>query len=59
MENKLTANYGCRRKITNPETLQLLREYETNPYTPSAKDLMYHFYQSIGMDVDYDGIFED
>ena len=57
MINSKTAQYNCRKRITNPETLELLREFERNPYTPTGKELMYNLYQSIGMDVDYDEIF--
>lgn len=60
MENSSkTAEYNCRKRITNPETIEFARAFENNPYTPSAKDLMYAFYKSIGMDVDYDEIFAD
>lgn len=57
--NSKTAEYNCRKRITNPETIGLLREFEINPYTPNAKDLMYAFYQKIGIDVEYDEIFAD
>ena len=57
--NSKTATYWSRMRITNPEVIKFARELENNPYVPSAKDLMYAFYQSIGMDVDYDRIFED
>ena len=57
--NSKTAEYNCRKRITSPETIEFARAFENNPYTPSAKDLMYAFYKSIGMDVDYDEIFAD
>ncbi|WP_298521296.1 hypothetical protein [uncultured Methanobrevibacter sp.] len=60
MTNKLnTAEYGCRKRITNPEVIKFAKEFEKCPYTPSGKDIMYAFYQSIGMDVEYDEIFAD
>jgi hypothetical protein len=59
MKTSKKAQYNCRKRITNPETLEFLREFESNPYTPTGKELMYRFYQSIGMDVDYDEIFAD
>lgn len=57
--NMMTAEYNCRKRITNPEVIEFAREFENNPNTPHAKDLMYAFYRSIGMDVDYDEIFAD
>ena len=57
--NLKTAEYNCRKRITSPETIELLREFENNPYTPNTKDLMYAFYQKMGIDVDYDEIFAD
>lgn len=57
MSNSKNAEYNCRKRITNPETIRFAREFENNPYTPSARDLMYAFYKSIGMDVEYDEIF--
>ena len=59
MNNEKTAVYQCRERITNPEVLKFARDFENCPYTPSAKDMMYAFYQSIGVDIEYDEIFAD
>lgn len=53
------ADYKCRKHITDPETIRLLKEFENSPYTPSAKEMMYDFYQKVGMDVEWDEIFAD
>ena len=57
--NSKTAEYGCQKHITNPEVLKFLREFVNNPLTPSPKEMMYYAYKRIGMDVDYEEIFED
>ena len=57
--NSGTAEYNCRKHITDPEAIRLLREFEKSPYTPSAKEMMYDFYKKVGMDVDWDEIFAD
>lgn len=59
MDNSKTATFKCRKRITDPEAIRIARELENDPNTPSAKELMYAFYQAIGMDVDYDSIFAD
>ncbi|WP_296877575.1 hypothetical protein [uncultured Methanobrevibacter sp.] len=53
------AQYNCRKHITDPDAIRLLREFENSPYTPTGKEIMYNFYKSVGMDVDYDEIFSD
>ncbi|WP_407381771.1 hypothetical protein [Methanobrevibacter sp.] len=59
MNNRKTAIYHCRKRITNPKVHRFARAFESCPYTPSAKDIMYNFYRSEGMDVKYDEIFDD
>lgn len=54
-----TAEYSSSKRITDPETLKLLRDFLVNPFMPSGKDLAYALFQSEGMDVDYDEIFAD
>ena len=54
-----TVTFGSCKRITNPEVIKFARELASNPFMPSGKDIMYNFYKSIGMDVDYDRIFED
>lgn len=57
--NSETADYGCRKRITDPEVIKFARDFENNPFTPTGRDIMYAFYQKMGMDVDYDEIFAD
>lgn len=57
MANLKSVQYNCRKRINDPEIIKLAREFVNNPFTPSPKDLMHDFYQSIGMDVEYDDIF--
>lgn len=57
--NSKTIEYDCRKRITNPEVIRFAREFENNPFTPTGKDIMYNFFKSIGMDIDYDEIFSD
>ena len=59
MDYSKTAIFGSRKRITDPEAIRIARELENDPNVPSAKELMYAFYQAIGMDVDYDSIFAD
>ena len=57
--NSKIATYACRKRITDPAVIKFAREFENNPFTPTGKDIMYAFYKSVGMDVDYDEIFAD
>ena len=57
--NQKTIEYNCRKRITDPEVIKFAREFENNPYTPTGKDLMYNFFKSIGMEIDYNEIFSD
>ena len=59
INNSKTAEYNCRKHITDPEAIRLLREFEKSPYTPAAKEMMFNFYQKMGMDVEWDEIFAD
>lgn len=59
MNNSKTATYDSRKKITNPEVIKFARDFESNPFTPNAKDMMYELYQKVGIDIDYDDIFAD
>lgn len=54
-----TAEYTAAERITDPDTLKLLRDFLVNPFMPSGKDLAYALFQSEGMDVDYDEIFAE
>ena len=57
-DSKIT-EYNCRKRITNPKVIAFAREFENNPFTPTGKDIMYNFFKSIGMEIDYDEIFKD
>ncbi|MBR0271101.1 MAG: hypothetical protein IJQ68_03795 [Methanobrevibacter sp.] len=59
MNNRKTTIYHCRKIITNPNVHRFARAFERCPYTPTAKDIMYNFYKSEGMDVEYSEIFDD
>lgn len=45
------------RKYLTDEEWEMIRKWEMDPNMPSGKEMMYNFYQFIGMDVDYDDIF--
>ena len=51
--------YGCQKRITNPEVIEFLRRYANNPFTPSPQEVVYNAYKSIGMERDIDDIFAD
>ncbi|WP_407393356.1 hypothetical protein [Methanobrevibacter sp.] len=57
--NSKTAVYNCRKRITDPEAIRIARELENDPNTLTAKELMYALYKTLGMDVEYDGIFAE
>lgn len=57
--NLKTAEYNCRKWITDPEEIRLAREREANPNVLSGKDKLYALYQMLGMEVDYDDIFAE
>lgn len=57
--NRNTAEYTSFNKITDPETLKILKRFANDPLMPSGKDLMYDLYQRMGIDVDYDEIFAE
>ena len=60
MDNNLkTAEFECLKRISGPDAIRLAREFEKCPFTPTAKEILYNYYQSIGVDVDYDEIFAD
>ncbi len=48
MNNSKTAIYDSKKRITNPEVIKFARDFECNPFTPNAKDMMYAFYQRMG-----------
>lgn len=51
--------YSGRKRITNPEVIKFVGEFEKNPFTPTGKDIMNNFYECVGMDVMYGEIFTD
>lgn len=57
--NLKTAEFECLKRISCPDAIRLAREFEKCPFTPTAKEILYNYYQSIGVDVDYDEIFAD
>ena len=56
--NLNTAEYHCKRRPTHEE-IELARKRVADPNILTGKDKLYAMYKMIGMDVDYDGIFED
>lgn len=50
--------YNCRKRITDPAELKKIDDMINNPYILTGKDLAYAFYQLMGVDVDYDELFE-
>lgn len=60
MKNNLkTAEYECLKRISSKDAIRLAREFEKCPFTPTAKEILYNYYQSIGTDIDFDEIFKD
>lgn len=60
MDTKLkTAEYTSLKRIASPDAIELAREFEKCPFTPTAKEILYNYYQSIGVEIDYDEIFAD
>lgn len=59
MDNSSIAHFHCRKHITDPEAIRLAREREDDPNILSGKDRVYAFYQMMGMEIDYDEIFEE
>ena len=57
--NLKTAEYNCRKLITDPEAIRIAREREAGPNILSGKDRVYALYKMLGMDVEYDEIFAD
>ncbi|MBQ2652585.1 MAG: hypothetical protein IJF83_03440 [Methanobrevibacter sp.] len=58
-KNLKTAEYVSFKRISGPDAIRLAREFEKCPFTPTAKEILYNYYQSIGMEIDYDEIFAD
>ena len=56
--NSKTATFNCRKR-PDSEAIRIAREMENDPNTPSAKEMMYALYQTLGVDVDYDEIFAE
>ena len=57
--NLKTAEYTSLKRITHPDAIKLAREFEKCPFTPTAKEILYNYYQSIGVEIDYNEIFAD
>ena len=57
--NLKTAEYISLKRITGHDAIKLAREFEKCPFTPTAKEILYNYYQSIGVDIDYNEIFAD
>lgn len=53
------AEYGGRKRITDPEAIRLARERERDPNILSGKDRVYVLYQMMGMEIGYDEIFAE
>lgn len=54
-----TAEFSCLKRISSPDAIRLAREYEKCPFTPTAKEILYNYYQSIGVEIEFDEIFAD
>ena len=52
--NLKTAEYECLKRISGKDAIRLAREFEKCPFTPTAKKILYNYYQSIGTDIDFD-----
>ena len=57
--NLKTVEYSCLKRISGPDAIRLAREFEKCPFTPTAKEILYNYYQSIGVEIEYDEIFAD
>ena len=57
--NIQVAEYNSIKRITDPEFFRLARERERDPNILSGRDMVYAFYQMMGMTIEYDEIFAD
>lgn len=58
-DNLKTAEYACLKRISGPDAIRLTMEFEKCPFTPTAKEILYSYYQSIGVEIDYNDIFAE
>lgn len=57
MDNDLkTAEFSCLKRLSGPDAIRLAREFEKCPFTPTAKEILYNYYQSIGAEISYEDI---
>ena len=56
--SKGSAEFSSFKRITDPEEIRLSRKREKDPNILSGKDLVYAFYQMMGIEIDYDEIFK-
>ena len=55
---KETIEFSSFKRISDPEVMRIARERERDPNIISGKDMVYAFYQLMGMEIDYDDIFK-
>lgn len=57
--NNSLAQYNCLKRIYDPEEFRKADERNANPNILTGKDAVYALYQLMGMEIEYDAIFED
>ena len=53
----MIAKHSGFERVTNPEEIEFIRKRELDPARLSGKEKMYAYYQMMGMDVEYEDIF--
>lgn len=56
--SKQSAEFSSFKRTTNPEEIKVYQKRERDPNILSGKDMVYAFYQMMGMDIEYDEIFK-
>lgn len=54
-----TVEFSCLKRLSGSDAIKLARDFEKCPFTPTAKEILYNYYQSIGAEISYDDIFAD
>lgn len=50
----MSVDYGCMKKITDPELIRKIRLLDSNPNIKSRKDRFFAFYEILGIDIEWD-----
>ena len=50
----MSVEYGCMKKITDPELIRKIRLLDSNPKIKNRKDRFFAFYDILGIDIEWD-----